>query len=158
MKRPLKTIRQATMERAGEAPAQETQPAAQGKLPSVPGDETFNGIVKELARLTQQGGLPEGMDVTALCADNAFVELAMEYPVEAAIRIYEAEKRADEAEQAAMERVTAQVRSRSALPKSARGGAMASPRTNYRDMDSETFRQVRGAMRRNARSGVKTRL
>ncbi len=167
MKQPIKTIQQRLAERGGantqpkpaaqnRAPAQQAQ-GAQG-MQSQPGDETFNGIVEELAQLIQRGELPEGVDIETLCADNAFIELAMEYPVDAAVRIYEAEKRAEQAEQAAMERVNAQVRNRSALPKSARGGAMASPKVNYRDMDSETFRKFHTDLRKNARSGIRTTL
>jgi hypothetical protein len=57
-----------------------------------------------------------------------------------------------------MERVSARVRERSALPKSTRGGSAAPAATNYHGMSSEAFRTLMQQMKKTARDGGKTRL
>ena len=173
MKHPIRSIRDTLATRSGapQRPAQAIAPKRQGGLPAgesesegegegvgESGDGAFNDIVDGIVRMVRQGELPEGMDPQTLLGDEAFLELTMDYPVEAAVRIYAAEKRADEAERAAMDNVTAKVRSRSALPKSTRGGGQASPQVNYHDMDSETFRRVVNGMKKTARDGGRSRL
>ena len=61
--------------------------------------------------------------------------------------------KAQAAEQSAMQHVNAQVRSRNALPRSARGGAMSAPTPNYRDMDDATFRKLLAEIKRSTRNG-----
>ena len=121
-------------------------------------DPEFEALVDEVSALMQQGKLPEGFDLEEAANDPALVKLMREYGAGAGIRIYVAEKRADDAENSAMERVSARVRERNQLPKSTRGGSAAPAATNYHGMNSESFRQLMQQMKKTARDGGKTRL
>ena len=121
-------------------------------------DPEFEALVDEVSTLVQQGKLPEGFDLESATKDPQLVELMREYGAEAGIRIYAAEQRAEEAENNAMERVSARVRERGALPKSTRGGSAAPAATNYHGMSSEAFRSLMQQMKKTARDGGKTRL
>ena len=133
------------------APAQ--QPAPNGG-----DDEEFNALVGEVSELMSENKLPEGFDFRTAASDPELVELMREYGAAAGIRIYAAEQRAEEAENSAMQRVSAEVRQRSALPRSVRGGNAAASGTNYRGMDAEAFRSLMAQMKKTARDGGKTRL
>ena len=121
-------------------------------------DPEFEALVDEVSTLMQQGKLPEGFDLEEAANDPALVKLMREYGAGAGIRIYAAEKRAGDAENSAMERMSARVRERGALPKSTRGGSAAPSATNYHGMSSESFRQLMQQMKKTARDGGKTRL
>jgi hypothetical protein len=122
------------------------------------GDPDFDALVEELTALISEGKLPENFDLTTACQDPAFVELINEFPAEAAVRIYDAEKRADEAEQNAMQRVNTQMRARGGLPRSQRGGAMSAPAPDYGNMDEDAFKDLLFNVKKTARSGGKARL
>lgn len=121
-------------------------------------DPEFEALVDEVSALMQQGKLPEGFDLEEAANDPALVKLMREYGAGAGIRIYAAEQRAEDAENSAMERMSARVRERGALPKSTRGGSAAPSATNYHGMSSESFRQLMQQMKKTARDGGKTRL
>ena len=121
-------------------------------------DPEFEAQVDEVSALMQQGKLPEGFDLEDAANDPALVKLMREYGAGAGIRIYAAEQRAEDAENSAMERMSARVRERGALPKSTRGGSAAPSATNYHGMSSESFRQLMQQMKKTARDGGKTRL
>lgn len=121
-------------------------------------DPEFEALVDEVSALMQQGKLPEGFDLEDAANDPALVKLMREYGAGAGIRIYAAEQRAEDAENSAMERMSARVRERGALPKSTRGGSAAPSATNYHGMSSESFRQLMQQMKKTARDGGKTRL
>ena len=121
-------------------------------------DPEFEALVDEVSALMQKGKLPEGFDLEEAANDPALVKLMREYGAGAGIRIYAAEKRAGDAENSAMERMSARVRERGALPKSTRGGSAAPSATNYHGMSSESFRQLMQQMKKTARDGGKTRL
>lgn len=140
----------------GQIPAQAKGPGAAMENGGMPGG--FYEVVEELEQLVLEGRMPPEFDLRQACMDPAFAALIATYPAEAAVRIYCAENKAAQAEQDAMQRVNAQVRSRQALPRSARGGVMSAPSPNYRDMDDATFKKLLAQMKRNARSGVATRL
>jgi len=133
---------------------------ANGKLPAgnAGNDPEFDALVDEISVLIQKGKLPEGFDLESAAKDPELAELMREYGAEAGIRIYAAEQRAEQAENSAMERVSARVRDRSALPKSVRGGGAAPASTNYQGMSSEAFRTLMQQMKKTARDGGKTRL
>ena len=131
--------------------------AAQGQN-TAQNDPEFEALVDEISVLVQQGKLPEGFDLESAAKDPELANLMREYGAEAGIRIYAAEHRAEEAESNAMERVSARVRERSALPKSTRGGSAAPAATNYHGMSSEAFRALMQQMKKTARDGGKTRL
>ena len=121
-------------------------------------DPEFDALVDEISALIQKGKLPEGFDFESAAKDPELANLMREYGAEAGIRIYAAEQRAQEAENNAMERVSARVRERSALPKSTRGGSAAPAATNYHGMSSEAFRALMQQMKKIDRDGGKTRL
>ncbi len=131
--------------------------AAQGQN-TAQNDPEFEALVDEISVLVQQGKLPEGFDLESAAKDPELANLMREYGAEAGIRIYAAEQRAEEAENNAMERVSARVRERNALPKSTRGGSAAPAATNYHGMSSEAFRSLMQQMKKTARDGGKTRL
>ena len=129
-------------------------PARQGATQ----DTAFDAVVQELTAMYQNGQMPEGFDLQQSAGDPALMELIQDYGAEAGVRIYAAEQRANKAEQAAMQRVSAQVRSRNALPRSSRGGSTTASAPNYRDMSSESFRSLLQQMKKTARDGGRTRL
>ena len=121
-------------------------------------DPEFEALVDEIAMLISEGKLPEGFDLEQAASDPELVSLMREYGAAAGIRIYAAEKRSDDAENSAMERVSNRMRERSALPKSTRGGSATPAATNYHGMSSESFRELMQQMKKTARDGGKTRL
>ncbi len=121
-------------------------------------DPEFEALVAEIAKLIQEGKLPEGFDLEEAASDPELMKLMREYGAEAGIRIYAAERQAQNADNSAMERVSARVRERGQLPKSTRGGSAAPAATNYRGMSSEAFRSLMQQMKKTARDGGKTRL
>ena len=131
--------------------------AAQGQN-TAQNDPEFEELVDEISVLVQQGKLPEGFDLESAAKDPELANLMREYGAEAGIRIYAAEQRAEEADNNAMERVSARVRERSALPKSTRGGSAAPAATNYHGMSSEAFRTLLQQMKKTAHDGGKTSL
>ncbi|MEA4913963.1 MAG: hypothetical protein VB061_05295 [Christensenella sp.] len=147
----MKSIKNTMQQRLMSADGARTQNAAQN-------DPEFEALVDEISVLVQQGKLPEGFDLESAAKDPELANLMREYGAEAGIRIYAAEQRAEEAENNAMERVSARVRERGALPKSTRGGSAAPAATNYHGMSSEAFRDLMQQMKKTARDGGKTRL
>lgn len=136
----------------------QTQGAGGFPPQNAPRDAEFDALVKELAAMYQNGGMPEGFDLQQASGDPALMELIQEYGAEAGVRIYAAEQRANRAEQAAMQRVSAQVRSRNALPRSSRGGSTTAGAPDYRNMSSDSFRELLQQLKKTARDGKKTRL
>ncbi|HML67464.1 MAG TPA: hypothetical protein PKA81_03640 [Clostridia bacterium] len=134
--------------------------AANAKKPAMNAekDPEFEAMVDEVSVLMQEGKLPDGFDMETAAKDPALLQLMYEYGANAGIRIYAAEQRAQDAEDSAMERMSARVRERSQLPKSTRGGSAAPAATNYHGMSSESFRQLMQQMKKTARDGGKTRL
>ena len=134
--------------------------AANAKKPATNAekDPEFEAMVDEVSTLMQEGKLPDGFDLETAAKDPALFQLMYEYGVNAGIRIYAAEQRAQDAEDNAMERMSARVRERSQLPKSTRGGSAAPAATNYHGMSSESFHQLMQRMKKTARDGGKTRL
>ncbi|MDO4572831.1 MAG: hypothetical protein Q4C13_05640 [Clostridia bacterium] len=121
-------------------------------------DAEFDRLVNELYELTREGALPEGFDLEAACRDAGFVELVGEFGAKAGIRIWAAEKRAEEAESSAMQRLNSRVQQRRGLPRPLNGGGFASARPDYANMDSETFRKLSEQMRISARNGKRVPL
>lgn len=163
MRKPMDAVEAALMKNQNTLPGMpgqsETKDGAQG-MPAQGAREpaNFEDVVYELQQLVLEKKLPPDFDLQQACMDNAFAELIAEFPAEAALRIYYAENKAAQAEQNAMQRVNAQVQSRRALPRSARGGAMSAPTPNYRDMDDASFRKLLAQMKRSARNGSAPRL
>lgn len=138
-----------------ENPAREDQNAQQGDAEMF---KSFEEIAKSIVALSKEGKLPEGFDLEAACRDRAFVDLIIDYSAEAAVRIYDAEKRLAEAESGAKQRVENDVRARNALPKSARANISANPTPDYKRMSAEEFRRLEQQYKRAARNGKNVNL
>jgi len=121
-------------------------------------DVEFDALVRELALMYQNGEMPEGFDLQQAAGDPALMELIQAYGTEAGVRVYAAEQRAEQSEQSAMQRVSAQVRSRNAMPRSSRGGSTTASAPDYRHMSSESFRELLQQLKKTARDGGRTRL
>ena len=102
--------------------------------------------------------LVEGFDLQAAVQDRAFAELLQEFEPKAAVRIYAAEKRADEAENSVKTRMSEQARSRSQLPKSQRTDRAAAPTPDYMSMSREAFSTLEKQYRNAARSGKRVQI
>ena len=126
--------------------------------PAPAGEADFSGMVDELYGLITSGKLPEGFDLEAACGDAEFASLINEFGAEAAVRIYDAEKRAKQAEANAMERVNTRMQQRKSLPRASSGGAFASAKADYTNMDAASFKKLALEMKRGAQRGQKVSL
>lgn len=130
-------------------------PTPQEGAPAGADEEMLSSIADEIVRLYREGKLPEGFDAERAFADPALAALILSegIPVEYAVRIYIAEKKAAEAEQSAKQRVTDEVRQRGALPRPQRAGVAVQPGLDYRNMSSEEFRNLEQQYKRAAKNG-----
>ena len=110
----------------------ETEPVEQD-------DNPFYEAANALVGLEQNGELPEGFTLSEAVNDPAFAELLNEFEPKAAVRIYAAEQRAEQAEADAKEKMSEQVRARKALPKSQRTDRAIAPAPDYMAMSKEAF-------------------
>lgn len=117
--------------------------------------ESFREGVIAVMQMQKEGRLPEDFDLAEASRDRAFGELILEYPPEAAVRIYVAEKRLAGAESGAKKNVQNDLRARHALPKSQRANITANPSPDYKRMSSEEFRRLEQQYKRAARNGNK---
>lgn len=122
------------------------------------GEEQFLELTKALAAMEAAGELPENFDLRAACADREFAELLLEFPTEAAVRIYAAEQRAAAAEENAKSSVMKKLQQRSALPKMSRAGGAVSAQPDYMSMSSEEFRKLEQQLKQAARMGHAVRI
>lgn len=118
-------------------------------------EELLTSVAVEIVLLYREGKLPEGFDAERAFADPALAALILSegIPVEYAVRIYIAEKKAAEAEQSARQRVTDEVRQRGALTRPQRAGVAVQSGLDYRGMSSEEFRQLEQQYKRAAKNG-----
>ncbi len=121
-------------------------------------ENPFIEAANALVEMEQNGELPEGFDLQAAVQDRAFAELLQEFEPKAAVRIYAAEKRADEAENSVKTRMSEQARSRSQLPKSQRTDRAAAPAPDYMSMSREAFSALEKQYRNAARSGRRVQI
>ena len=129
----------------------ETEPVEQD-------DNPFYEAANALVGLEQNGELPEGFDLQAAVQDRAFAELLQEFEPKAAVRIYAAEKRADEAENSVKNKMSEQVRARKALPKSQRTDRAIAPAPDYMAMSKEAFSALEQQYRNAARNGKRVHI
>lgn len=118
----------------------------------------FSQAGEELALMESEGLLPETFDIRAACADKEFASLVQQFPVEAAVRIYDAEQRAARAEQDAKEKVQTELKKRGSLPRPQRGDSGISATPNYMAMSSDSFRNLESAMRAASRNGSRIKI
>lgn len=80
---------------------------------------------------------PSGFDDKAALSDPEFVEMLAEYGAKAAIRIYQSEKAAKNASQDVAEKL----RARNSIPQMQRATQAVTPKTDWTQVDSDTFRR-----------------
>ena len=116
-------------------------------------ENPFIEAANTLVAMEKNGELPEDFDLEAAVNDRAFAELLGEFEPKTAVRIYAAEQRAEQAENAAKERMSEQVRARKALPKSQRTDRAIAPAPDYMAMSKEAFSALERQYRNAAKSG-----
>ena len=121
-------------------------------------ENPFIEAANTLVEMERNGELPEGFDLEAAVQDRAFAELLQEFEPKAAVRIYAAEKRADEAENSVKTRMSEQARSRSQLPKSQRTDRAAAPTPDYMSMSREAFSALEKQYRNAAHNGKRVQI
>ena len=134
--------------------------APEGEMPNrePDADQVLEELAQEFIELYRAGKIPEDLDIEAICQDGDFIELTREFPLEAALRIYIAEQRCQEAEAGAKRNLEEQVKRRGTLPKSQRSNLAVNPSPDYRNMTSEEFRKLEQQYKRMAMAGKKVNL
>jgi len=94
-------------------------------------EERAASIVEDLLSVR----VPSGFDMDAAVEDPAFQELLVEYPAKAAVRIYMAEQRTNEAPREMADRL----RARQGVPASTKPQQAIRPEPNYREMSRADF-------------------
>ena len=139
------------LEERVERAALETENETQAENP-------FYEAAEALAEMEQNGMLPEGFTLSEAASDRAFAALLTEFPPEAAVRIYAAERRADRAEETARAELQETVRVRNALPKSTRADRAVAATPDYMAMSNDAFRALEQQYRNAARSGKRVHI
>lgn len=134
-----------------ETPVENEPVEAEAENPFVEAAET-------LVEMEQNGELPENFDLSEATQDRAFAELLSEFEPKAAVRIYVAEKRAEDAEKNVKTRMSEQARSRSALPKSQRSDRAVAPAPDYMSMSKEAFSALEKQYRNAAHNGKRVHI
>jgi hypothetical protein len=127
-------------------------------LPENEPENPFLEAANALAEMEENGELPEGFELSEAVKDRAFAELLQEFEPKAAVRIYAAEKRADEAEENVAVRLSEQARSRKALPKSTRTDRAVAPAPDYMAMSREAFSALEKQYRNAAHNGKRVHI
>ena len=113
-------------------------------------ENPYRAIGEEIARLEAEGKLPEDFDLEAACSDDRFVALLHELEPYGAIRVYAAERAAENARAAAREELSREAMDRKKLPQSTRGNRLLSPEEDYAAMSPEAFRALENRLRNHA--------
>ena len=139
-------------------PAMQAPPAMTGMQNMQSGATDAQSIKRELNELMRNNLLPPGFDLVAAAQDPAFVRLTQEMPAYAAVRVYHAEQRAQNAERQAMQNVMQRLLARESLPRAARADTAAIASRDYLSMSPEEFARVEREFRDKARRGIKVKL
>ena len=134
------------------------QEPAKGELFEPEEENPFLEAANTLAEMEQNGELPEDFDLSEAVKDRAFAELISEFGPKAAVRIYVAERRAEQAEETVKTRMSETVRSRSALLKSQRTDRAVAPAPDYMAMSKEAFSALEKQYRNAANSGKRVHI
>ena len=116
-------------------------------------ENPYRAMGEEIAQLEAEGKLPEGFDLESAVQDRVFAELLQEFEPKAAVRIYAAERRAEDAEQNAKARMSEQLKTRSALPKSQRTDRAITASPDYMHMSREAFHALEQQYKNAAHNG-----
>jgi hypothetical protein len=121
-------------------------------------ENPFVEAANTLVEMERNGELPEGFDLQEAVKDRTFAELLQEFEPKAAVRIYVAEKRAEEAENSVKTRMSEQARSRKALPKSQRTDRAVAASPDYMSMSGEAFSALEKQYKNAAHSGKRVQI
>ena len=121
-------------------------------------ENPFIEAANALVEMERNGELPEGFDLSEAVKDRAFAELLQEFEPKAAVRIYAAEKRAEDAENSVRTRMSEQARSRKALPKSQRTDRAVAAAPDYMSMSREAFSTLEKQYRNAAQNGKRVHI
>ena len=121
-------------------------------------ENPFIEAANALVEMERNGELPEGFDLSAAVKDRAFAEHLNEFEPKAAVRIYTAEKRADEAENNVKTRMSEQARSLKALPKSQRTDRAVAASPDYMSMSREAFSTLEKQYKNAAQNGKRVHI
>ena len=121
-------------------------------------ENPFIEAANTLVEMERNGELPEDFDLETAVQDRAFAELLQEFEPKAAVRIYVAEKRADEAENNVRTRMSEKARSRSQLPKPQRTDRAVAPAPDYMSMSKEAFSALEKQYRNAAHNGKRVHI
>ncbi len=121
-------------------------------------ENPFVEAANELARMEQEGLLPEDFDLSAAVQDADFAALLQEFEPKAAVRIYAAEKRALDAENSVKTRMSEQARSRSALPRPQKTDRAVAPAPDYMSMSREAFSALEKQYKNAAHNGKRVHI
>ena len=121
-------------------------------------ENPFVEAAKELAGMERDGALPKEFTLSEAVNDRAFAALLTELPVKAAVRVYVAERKAEQAQQTAREELQEAIRVRNALPKSTRADRAVAASPDYMNMSEEAFRTLEQQYRNAAHSGKRVHI
>lgn len=121
-------------------------------------ENPFTEAANTLAEMERNDALPEGFDLSEAVQDRAFAALLTELPPAAAVRVYAAERRAENAEQHAREELEEAIRVRNALPKPTRADRAVAATPDYMSMSDEAFRALERQYRSAAHSGKRVHI
>ena len=113
-------------------------------------ENPYRAMGEEIARLEAEGKLPEGFDLEAACNDEKFLELLHELEPYGAIRVYAAERAAENAKASAREELRREAMDRRKLPQPTRGNRLLSPQEDYAAMSPQAFRALENRLRNHA--------
>ena len=131
---------------------------AETDAPKEAEENPFTEAAAALSDMEENGELPEGFELSEAVQDPAFAGLLNAFEPEAAVRIYAAERRADEAEANARAKLSNEVRMRSALPGSTRADRAVAATPDYMGMSDEAFRALEQQYRKAAHSGKRVHI
>ena len=121
-------------------------------------ENPFTEAATALVEMEREGTLPEGFDLQSAAQDAAFAELLNEFEPKAAVRIYAAEQRAEDAEKNAKARMSERIKAQKALPKSQRTDRAVTATPDYMSMSAEAFRTLEQQMRSAAHNGRRVQI
>ena len=134
------------------------KPPAANEPAETEAENPFIEAANTLVEMERNGELPEDFDLETAVQDRAFAELLQEFEPKAAVRIYVAEKRADEAENNVRTRMSEKARSRSQLPKPQRTDRAVAPAPDYMSMSKEAFSALEKQYRNAAHNGKRVHI
>lgn len=98
-------------------------------------------VIQELLMLQAEGVTERSIE--EYIADAAFSKLAEEFPVKAAVRIYDAEMRAKDAEARGRQSAVDEIYKRRSMPQSIRAERPMAAETDFSKMTSEEFAKLK---------------